>query len=266
MDIRQLQWATYMVLITVASSQDCLVGQLICNKLQSAVTSGHEIDVNDASSWWQSRCETGSKGEQGLPGPIGPPGVPGPAGSVGTRGPAGEIGPVGEKGVPGPIGEKGVPGPKGEKGVPGESCDMQRVVALEERIKLLERRHACGEYRVSPTTMTWENGRKYCKDIGGHLATLGLNSLEKRADVAERLYLGDGVYWIGAKDTGRGNEWVWLDGSTVEENDIVWNPSEPNDDSRGVGDCGEIRRGVGWLANDRPCTYMATALCQMNDC
>ncbi len=60
--------------------------------------------------------DTGEKGEQGIPGEIGPKGE---QGLTGERGEKGEQGPVGPKGDTGEKGEKGDPGPVGPKGDPG---------------------------------------------------------------------------------------------------------------------------------------------------
>ena len=220
----------------------------VCRSIESALVLGGSGEVN-SNTRSPARGKAGPKGSKGA---HGPPGLPGALGPAGVSGPKGET------------------GHSGQKGESGNDCNMDRLLALEEKVNLLEQRIACLSLRftISPSALTWEGGRDYCRSIGGELATTGINTLAKRAKIGESLNLGSGVYWIGARDTGDGNDWVWVDGSTVEDKDIHWytkrNYPEPNDDSRGVGDCAEISRSRSWLSNDRTCAFTTLAICQID--
>lgn len=81
-------------------------------------------------------------------------------------------------------------------------------------------------YELVRQCMTWDEAESYCRDHGGHLATI--SSAEELAEVRAVLP-AEGVVsaWIGAYRASDGS-WAWVDGSDFSY--AAWGAGEPNDD------------------------------------
>ena len=206
-------------------------------------------------------------------------------GAVGPKGDKGDIGPTGSKGEPG---EAGIPIPTES---PGHGEVLQRLKTLEynfaklqtSNLQLLESNNRLLEsfkhlnlnvecirnistyYQLSSRTLTWIEGRNYCRSMGADLAVKGLQNKNLRALIVGQLGLS-GAAWIGMTDIEQEGHWKWLDGSTVSNSDAMWFGSEPDND-RNNEDCGSIDCFYNCRSRDYPCEYAYVALCEFpNNC
>ncbi|MEE1013190.1 MAG: lectin-like protein [Clostridia bacterium] len=85
-------------------------------------------------------------------------------------------------------------------------------------------------YKVFDNSMTWEEAKEYCNDLGGHLVTI---TGEEEQDFIEIL-LEDGQkkqYWIGMRTAGGPS---WITGETYEYSN--WDRGEPNNQHKASSD------------------------------
>ncbi len=77
-------------------------------------------------------------------------------------------------------------------------------------------------YQVFEMEMSWHGARDYCRDLGGHLATIG--SEQEQRFIAQ---LADGRYlYLGATDEDEEGTWVWIDGTAFDY--TSWFGGQPN--------------------------------------
>ena len=85
-------------------------------------------------------------------------------------------------------------------------------------------------YQIFDSSMTWNEAKAYCENLGGHLVSI--TSQEEQAYITELLNSHDNTkncYWIGL--SGSKDNWQWVDNETDEY--YNWAPNEPNNqDSR----------------------------------
>ena len=81
------------------------------------------------------------------------------------------------------------------------------------------------KYHVFELSMTWEEAKKYCEELGGHLVTI--TSEEEYNSVLKLLpKTGEYTYWLGATDIQTKGTWKWI---TDEEFSFTkWFPDKPN--------------------------------------
>ena len=75
-------------------------------------------------------------------------------------------------------------------------------------------------YKRFMTAKSWEDAKKACEDIGGHLVTLS-DAAEWKAVVT---IAGGHRLWVGCSDAKSEGEWKWLDKSDY----FPWLPGQPN--------------------------------------
>ncbi len=84
-------------------------------------------------------------------------------------------------------------------------------------------------YQLFNSELSWDEAKKYCEDIGGHLVTI--TSAEEQAFIETLLTLPDAeksYYWIGASDAQKEGMWSWV---TDEPFDYAnWKAKEPNNE------------------------------------
>ena len=64
-------------------------------------------------------------------------------------------------------------------------------------------------YKYYDLGLSWENSKKYCENIGGHLITIG--TLEENSFAFSLIEKGQkNFYWLGASDALKENDWHWV--------------------------------------------------------
>ena len=84
-------------------------------------------------------------------------------------------------------------------------------------------------YGFVDQSLSWYNARDYCKQIGvGYdLVTIEDNEENQFLKNKIRTNFNGNEYWVGAKESNNGNDFVWVDGSDVTYTD--WKSGEPNE-------------------------------------
>lgn len=124
------------------------------------------------------------------------------------------------------------------------------------------RNNSCYFYYVFP--QTWDDARKTCERIGGHLVTL--ETVEE--DVYVKRFIDeaktksgqtrDTYTWLGASDHLQEGVWLWVTGQKVALHD--WRGGHAsNDGNPGVEDCMDYSFGA-W--NDNSCSSIHASLCE----
>lgn len=80
-------------------------------------------------------------------------------------------------------------------------------------------------YVYSNTCRTWEQAKRYCESLGGHLAIID-DSEENKHVYQIMIRLGYGSAYFGLSDAEREGDWRWVDGRKISWSN--WNPGEPN--------------------------------------
>ena len=80
-------------------------------------------------------------------------------------------------------------------------------------------------YKFIDQSLTWEQAKKYCEGIGGHLATV---THEEEDAFCLNIWQTTGVKscWLGASDSNTEGVWQWITGETWSF--VHWGGSEPN--------------------------------------
>ncbi len=93
-------------------------------------------------------------------------------------------------------------------------------------------------YEVFDESITWQEAKAKCEEMGGHLVTI--DSQEENDFVAKLISNKEkNLYWIGCFVDAQTNIWKWIDGSELEYENWAYN--EPND-SKGVEMYGHMFR------------------------
>ena len=101
-----------------------------------------------------------------------------------------------------------------------------------------------GCYTFHDVDSTWNEAKKACRDVGGHLVTMETTAEWNKVKgiIANKVKKsGSYTHWyIGLSKVG--GTWKWIDagspGTTVATDDSRWQPREPSDTAG--EDCGEI--------------------------
>ena len=85
--------------------------------------------------------------------------------------------------------------------------------------------HKGHHYYIFNNCNTWEQAKKYCESLGGHLAII------RNAEDNMRLYnmiLGSGYRsaYFGLTDSGHEGKWIWVNGEPLRYSN--WHSGEPN--------------------------------------
>lgn len=99
------------------------------------------------------------------------------------------------------------------------------------------------QYKVFNQTMTWNEAKAYCENLGGHLATI--TTLDEQAFI-EELY-SDSRLWIGGYRDNK-NEWRWVTGEEWKYTN--WDAGEPNNSDNVVSDENCVALWSAYLWND----------------
>ncbi|XP_075867989.1 C-type lectin domain family 4 member E-like isoform X3 [Nelusetta ayraudi] len=126
-------------------------------------------------------------------------------------------------------------------------------------------------YLFYEVATTWELARQRCQQQGGDLVRI--DSREEQRFLAERLKEKmkdhDDKFWIGLTDARTEGQWLWVDGSPLNESLKFWNNNEPND-SKGENpedgeDCARMGEKSHLIFNkwfDRDCNHSHKSICE----
>lgn len=103
-------------------------------------------------------------------------------------------------------------------------------------------------YSVYDVNLSWKTAEKFCKEKGGHLATI--TTVEENNIIKELVKYGAKKYYmLGASDEKSKGVWEWVTGENFSY--VDWYNGEPNN-AGGVEHYLDIYSGLGW--ND-DCNY-----------
>ena len=118
-------------------------------------------------------------------------------------------------------------------------------------------------YYWSRDTKTWDEAEAFCKEEGGHLASVTSKAINDY--IAEGLKQKDHFIWIGGSDKESEGTWKWSDGSDWEFTNwgTIGGVKQPSNHSE--HDCLEYQRGDRtW--NDLSCSIKRKYLCSKKLC
>ena len=109
---------------------------------------------------------------------------------------------------------------------------------------------------------TWFSAKRYCKSMGGDLASIRNNKEQRRVIQTVEKFKYEN-FWIGGNDLLREGRFQWSDGSPFSFTN--WYPREPNNlGSRGQEDCVNLKRSkYGRQWNDLNCSFKHPFLCRI---
>ncbi|MDO4562716.1 MAG: lectin-like protein [Clostridia bacterium] len=112
-------------------------------------------------------------------------------------------------------------------------------------------------YLLFDESLSWAEANDYCKNLGGHLATV--NSSEENTFLQNFIQRGSKTgYWIGGTDAEQEGVWKWITGEPFNYTD--WYNGNPNN-TNGTEHYLELRKDYGNKWNDDTIDkYIATAL------
>lgn len=104
-------------------------------------------------------------------------------------------------------------------------------------------------YKLIQSNLNYEEAKKYCESLGGHLVTI--TSKEEEDTVLNLLNESDiKVSWLGATDLNSNGRFEWVNGEELTYTN--WAPNEPNND-QGVEHYLVLYKVEGeWTWNDGP--------------
>ncbi|XP_060570032.1 collectin-10-like isoform X2 [Ruditapes philippinarum] len=116
-------------------------------------------------------------------------------------------------------------------------------------------------YLLDKNEKSWDDGKEYCKSIGGDLAVVNTNvsydAVKNLTDLNDAT-----VTWLGANDRENEGVWIWSDGKRVNDGFKKWHL--PNPDNAGAGrgeDCLSMLRRREW--NDAECHMLYWSICEI---
>ncbi|XP_028315752.1 C-type lectin domain family 4 member M-like isoform X2 [Gouania willdenowi] len=102
----------------------------------------------------------------------------------------------------------------------------------------------------------WDDSRRHCRQEEADLVIINSR--------AEQAFLSGltASAWVGMTDRDQEGTWLWVDGTAVSYDGLLWAPGQP-DDSLGGEDCGELRKMTGFNGlNDYGCNTMNVWICE----
>ncbi|XP_060569254.1 macrophage mannose receptor 1-like [Ruditapes philippinarum] len=119
----------------------------------------------------------------------------------------------------------------------------------------------CYSFMAGKMRNTWAGGRSYCQSMGADL--MKVDTFDKKTWLEQQLIdpANNLAYWTGLNDQQNEGNYVWADGSSVNQTYIKWN-QEPND-YKGFEDCAVIYTTGQY--NDISCSYHAAAICELDN-
>ncbi|XP_063739013.1 CD209 antigen-like protein E isoform X2 [Eleginops maclovinus] len=111
-------------------------------------------------------------------------------------------------------------------------------------------------YFFSNDKRSWDGGQRDCEQRGAHLVIIDSRQ--------EQNFLTGfrAAAWVGMTDRETEGTWVWVDGTPVNRQRLLWAPGQP-DNSLGGEDCGDLRTMSQFLGlNDSICSAREQWICE----
>uniref|UniRef100_A0A8D3EFV3 C-type lectin domain-containing protein n=1 Tax=Scophthalmus maximus TaxID=52904 RepID=A0A8D3EFV3_SCOMX len=125
-------------------------------------------------------------------------------------------------------------------------------------------------YFFSPYDADWDNTRKICQVLGGHLVVI--ESREEQSRLREKMEHAEDKFWIGLTDAKTEGEWLWVDGSRLDERVTFWIGYEPDnwkmynlggENCVGMGEKVGARNLKCWF--DKNCIELHKSICEKQE-
>ncbi|XP_056227452.1 CD209 antigen-like protein E [Seriola aureovittata] len=154
----------------------------------------------------------------------------------------------------------------------GLLCVLQAVLNISLRLVLSEpafkgdtMEHSCPQswlmfgsscYYISSQRKSWDDSRQDCVQRNADLVII--NSRQE-----QNFLTGfTAVAWIGMTDREVEGTWIWVDGTPVDKDSLLWAPGQP-DGSSGGEDCGDLRTMINFIGlNDLKCSTRNQWICE----
>ncbi|XP_074549277.1 C-type lectin domain family 10 member A-like [Halichoeres trimaculatus] len=154
----------------------------------------------------------------------------------------------------------------------GLLCVLQGVLNIALRLALSEpcvrvetETHTCPRgwlmfasscYYISSQQRSWDEGREDCVQRDADLVVI--DSRQEQAFLTGFTMAA----WVGMTDRGQEGTWVWVDGTQVDKQRLLWAPGQP-DGAFGGEDCGDLRTMMTFIGlNDYNCSSRARWICE----
>ncbi|KAL0968618.1 hypothetical protein UPYG_G00269230 [Umbra pygmaea] len=114
-------------------------------------------------------------------------------------------------------------------------------------------------FTYNSTPRSWVEAEKYCRAIGGNLASVhSAGEYDAIRQLVARSTGGNPATWIGGTDIYQDRTWFWSDGTRFDY--ANWNGGEPNN-ANGREPCIQINAGAGHQWNDLSCGQTLPSVC-----
>ncbi|CAJ1082999.1 hepatic lectin-like isoform X2 [Xyrichtys novacula] len=163
-----------------------------------------------------------------------------------------------------------------KKNITGRKCEAKPCLIFnqtcpkEHCLKCEEGWERFGEmcYNFSTNKLNWNASRDDCQRRGGDLVKIESREEQIYLDeiLRNKMKEPEDKFWIGLTDSVNEGEWLWVDGSPLNERFTFWGQNEPDnlmhDDARGQ-DCARVG-GTGFSKHwfDRSCRSPQKSICE----
>uniref|UniRef100_A0A674NMR9 C-type lectin domain-containing protein n=1 Tax=Takifugu rubripes TaxID=31033 RepID=A0A674NMR9_TAKRU len=124
-------------------------------------------------------------------------------------------------------------------------------------------------YYFSNYTLVFEKAREQCQQQGADLVKVSSKEEQKFLATTVAPMLANGNrFWIGLTDSEKEGQWLWMDGSPLEESLKFWVSPEPDDwkkeDPKNGEDCATLgeRSGNEYCWYDKTCKHPLRSICE----
>uniref|UniRef100_A0A8D3CIR1 C-type lectin domain-containing protein n=1 Tax=Scophthalmus maximus TaxID=52904 RepID=A0A8D3CIR1_SCOMX len=135
-------------------------------------------------------------------------------------------------------------------------------------------------YFFSPYDADWNKSRNICRVLGGHLVVIEsckchhLFPLQRflESRLREKMEHAEDKFWIGLTDAETEGEWLWVDGSRLDERVTFWLGNEPDnwtgenpdgEDCVRMGEKAGARDLMVWV--DKSCKLPHKSICEKQE-
>ncbi|XP_037617782.1 galactose-specific lectin nattectin-like [Sebastes umbrosus] len=117
---------------------------------------------------------------------------------------------------------------------------------------------SCYNISSERNRLSWDASRQICRQRGADLVII--NSRQEQAFLTGFTMQA----WVGMTDREEEGTWVWVDGTPVNKDGLIWAPGQPDDAFDGE-DCGDLRTMIDFIGlNDVSCSVRIRWICEKN--